>query len=142
MTIEERNKNIIEDYLSSKMFTQAIAKKYKITSRQVQRIVKWAGVAKTLAERNKEMAPFKNYSEKKLPKKITEYRKFISQDMRYIYLQNNPSCSVCGIFRGFGTRMEIIIKNMKESPNNPMNLKTMCRRCIEKDPSLLKTLPN
>ena len=142
MEQEIRIKNIIEEYLSGKVFTQAIAKKYKITSRQVQRIVKNAGVAKTLPERNREMSPFKSYSEKKLPKQITEYRKFIPQDMRYLYLQSNPTCSVCGIKRGFGFRMEIIVKNLKCSPTDPTNLKTICRRCISKEPSLVQPLSN
>jgi len=142
MNIIERNNLIVEKYLSQKVFTESIAKEFGISTRQVQRIVKNAGVAKTLTERNREMAPFKSYSEKKLPKQITEYRKFIPQDMRYLYLQANPICSVCGIKRGFGFRMEIIVKNLKCSPNDPTNLKTMCRRCISKEPSLMRPLSN
>lgn len=135
MKVEERNKKIIEEYLSGKVFTQAIAKKYRLTSRQVQRIVKEAGVSKTLAERNREVAPFKSYSEFLLPPIIKEYRKYLSQDTRQMYLSANPQCEECKILRGHGVRMEVTFRNPKNFDSVVTNLKTLCRKCLQKDPA-------
>lgn len=137
MKVEERNKLIIEKYLSGQAFTQAIAKEFDLTPRQVQRIVKEAGHGKTISERNKQIAHLKNYSEILLPKKVKEYRKYLPQETRLLFLRYNDACEVCGIRRGFGCRLEVTFRNPKNFNDDMRNLKTVCRRCLQKDPAYL-----
>lgn len=62
MTKKERDEKIINAYLSQKYLTSAIAKRCGVTVRQVQRIVKAAGVSRTKEESNKVLAKLKDCS--------------------------------------------------------------------------------
>lgn len=125
---EETKNKIITDYLSGSLTTKALAKKYKTTTKTIQRLAKTAGVLRSRSESMKLSSELRNYSETALPKWVREHRKTITQEHRKLHLSNFPECTVCGIWRGNGRRMEVVYK-----PNtNYRLLETLCRHCLAK----------
>lgn len=120
MTTEERNKQILDLYVAGETLTATIAATFGLTPRQVQRIVKLSGLSRTKGESNRLLAEKKNYTGMKTPQVILDARRLVSEHDRKMTLQNFPECSVCGIKRFHGTRLEVI------------HNKVVCYRCILK----------
>jgi len=121
MTTEERNKQILDLYVAGETLTAAIAAMFSVSPRQVQRIAKLAGLSRTKGESNRLLAEKKNYTGMKTPQVILDARRLVSEHDRKMTLQNFPECSVCGIKRFHGTRLEVI------------HNKVVCYRCILKN---------
>lgn len=121
--IELRNTQIISFYKSKQYTTEKIAGEFGITTRQVQRIVKAAGVVRTIAESNRAMAPLKDY--KKLPEHLKKKRKTVPLKLRYKLLSEAIGCAVCG------DDNLLQIDHIDEDPTNneENNLQVLCRDC-------------
>lgn len=128
LELEKRNEEIKEMYLSKEYLTEDIAKKFDITSRQVQRIVKKFGpnLIRSNKESNLIMADKKNYKNMRVPKHILEIRKAQPADTRKMYLNNFPQCNRCGIRRFNGVRLELL------------GTEVVCYNCIAKEYKVAK----
>lgn len=124
--LEKRNEQIKEMYLSKEILTQDIAKKFDISPKQVQRIMRKFGVVRTNKESNLIMADKKNYKNMRVPKHILEIRKDQSADVRKMYLNNFPQCNRCGIRRFKGVRLELL------------GTEVVCYNCIAKEYKVAK----
>lgn len=91
-----RNNLILDDYKKLEITVENIAKKYDITVRTVQRIVKKLGFIRTVAEANKKAACLKDYSGHRLPEELKKKRKTLPRNIRYTLIKNHPFCSICG----------------------------------------------
>lgn len=89
-----RNTLITQEYQQANSTSEKIAAKFGITVRQLQRIVKEAGIVRTIAESNRLMAKFKNYEGHKNPNK--QIRKTLPRGLRYQIISAHPYCTVCG----------------------------------------------
>lgn len=119
---------IIDLYLSKTMTTQAIAKQYGVSSRQIQRIMKAHGVIRTIAEANKVATPLKDFSNLRKPDHLKVGRYKLPCNLRYKLIKEHPYCVVCG-------------NTVKECPlnidhidgdatNNELdNLQVLCSHC-------------
>lgn len=119
--IEIRNEQIKNLYLSKEVLTEDIAKRFNITPRHVQRIMRSYGLSRSNKESNRIMADKKNYKNLLVPKHIQELRKQQSADTRKMYLNNFPVCNRCGIRRFQGVRLELV------------GTEVVCYRCIAKE---------
>lgn len=125
--IPYQHKSIAEMYKSGKFTTEYIAKTYQVTTRQVQRIAKNAGVIRTLAEANKSAAPLKHYHH--VPEHLRVKRKQITQKVRYQVITAHPYCAVCGMRPGDGIRLEVDHIDNNPTNNDLDNLQVLCAAC-------------
>lgn len=124
MTLE-RNNEIAKLYASGSVLTSDIAKQFSLSVKQVQRIVKSLNVSRTRAESNLLLAPLKDYSGMKASPMVKKLRKLVSEETRGMMLRNFPECSVCGIKRFHGTRLEVF--------GNAV----VCVKCLQKNKTKL-----
>lgn len=125
---EERNKRVIKDYIDFKMTVEKIAIKYNISTRQIQRICKEAGVVRTIAEANKISAKYKNYDGHRVPEELKKKRKSLPKHLRYRILKEHPFCTMCGA-TGQICPLQIDHKNGDATNNNLNNLQVLCMEC-------------
>lgn len=121
-----RNSLICQEYQQATSTSEKIAAKYSITTRQLQRIVKEAGIVRTIADSNRLMAKFKNYEGHKNPNKVT--RKTLPKKIRYEMIKNNPYCKNCG-----NTMMQCPLQvdhiDGNSRNNDASNLQVLCMDC-------------
>jgi 5-methylcytosine-specific restriction endonuclease McrA len=122
----ERDKIIIELYISGNVLTQDIAKQFKISVRQVQRIAKIHNVVRTNIESNKIMSKHKTYY--KLPEAMRVKRKHISRRVRYEIIAKHPFCALCGI-TAKDCRIDIDHIDNNATNNKLENLQVLCIPC-------------
>ena len=90
----EQQSDIVALYKGASMTTEAIAARFNVSPRQVQRIAKKHRVNRTIARSNKLMAKYKDYSSLRVAVKAG--RKHLSRKQRYAVLSSQPWCSTCG----------------------------------------------
>jgi 5-methylcytosine-specific restriction endonuclease McrA len=127
MMYDMRDDNIIKRYLSGRETTEAIAASYGLSTRHVQRIVKKAGVVRTLAEGNRNAAPLRNYHT--LPEELKKRRKHLSRKQRYEVLSKQPWCTLCGKRASDGIRLEVDHIDEDATNGDPSNLQVLCQLC-------------
>lgn len=128
----ERNQQIIKLYTSGTTTTEQIAKQFSVTPRTIQRIAKAEGVVRTVAQANAIAAPLKKYKNLTIPKKIQEYKKTLTYQMRKNILDRigNHVCSKCGIERYGGCIFEVVFHSQNHYDFSPENTAAICRNCL------------
>jgi len=123
-----RNNLILDDYKKLETTVEKIAKKYDITVRTVQRIVKSLGFIRTVSEANKAAAHLKDYSGHRIPDELKKKRKTLSRNIRYALIKKHPFCTVCG-----NTMMQCPLHvdhiDGDATNNNTENLQVLCMLC-------------
>lgn len=125
--IGDKHQSVIQMYKSGRFTTEYIAKLYELSTRQVQRLCKEAGVIRTQAEANRVAAPLKNYHH--VPIEFRVKRKHLSNKQRFIIISNHPYCSVCGLRVEDSIQLEVDHIDEDATNNNPSNLQVLCNLC-------------
>lgn len=120
--------DIIEQYKNVTMTVTDIAKKYNVTPRSIQRLLKKHGVVRTIAEANKVTARLKNYDALKVPDYLKVKRHHLTRKQRYEILQANPRCATCGATKE-NAYLQIDHKDGNPSNNKTHNLQVLCILC-------------
>ena len=123
-----RNEFLIHDYVNFTATVEKLAIKYNISTRQLQRICKEAGVIRTIAEANKIAAPFKNYEGHRVPEHLKVKRKSLPQWVRYSVLKESPVCKMCG---ATAQTCPLQVDHIDNDPtnNDRSNLQVLCMSC-------------
>jgi 5-methylcytosine-specific restriction endonuclease McrA len=119
---------IANDYKLGEMTTDAIAKKYNISTKTVQRVAKKLGVLRTLSESNKLISKLKDYSGHRVAVHLRKKRKTLSPKLRYEMITEHPYCSTCGNTIS-EARLEIDHIDENPSNNDRSNLQVLCMFC-------------
>ena len=125
--LKDKHYSIIQLYKSGSYTTEYIAKLHSISTKQVQRIAKKAGVIRTQAEANKISVPLKNYQT--VPVELRVKRKHISRKIRYQVIANQPYCTLCGMRPSDGVRLEVDHIDEDATNNDLSNLQVLCGAC-------------
>lgn len=124
-----RDEEIIKRYKDNE-HARKIAQDYNISERQVQRIVRKAGVMRTISQSYSlaiEQGRIKYY---KKPEHLKQHRKTLTLKTRYIILnRDNFTCVQCGSRPDQGIRLEIDHKDDNATNNVLDNLQTLCNLC-------------
>lgn len=125
---KKRDELIIKDYLSGKIMTQDIARKFSVSPRQVQRICRGYGVSRTIDQSNKLMAKYKNYDSLRIPEGLKKKRKTLPKGLRYKLIKEHPWCKVCGANM---MKCPLSVDHIDgDATNNEMsNLQVLCLEC-------------
>ena len=123
----EKYQEIADIYISAKLTTEQIAKKYNVSTRTIQRILAIMGVIRTAGQSNRAIAHLKNY--KCTPEIFKVKRKQISQKLRYITITNHPYCTNCGVRSSDGARLEVDHIDNDPTNNDSTNLQVLCGPC-------------
>jgi len=121
------HKVIARLYASGDYTTEALAKIYGVSVRQIQRIAQKCGVLRTLAESNKLMAKHKNY--RTIPQEFRVKRKQLTNRVRYDLLMIQPYCTLCGMRAEDGVQLEIDHIDNDPCHNTNDNLQVLCTVC-------------
>lgn len=121
----KRNEAILKDYKALEMTVEKIAKKYDMTPRTIQRIVRSLGFIRTVSEANKASAKFKNYEALRIPDELKSKRKSIPSKLRYELLLKYKECVVCK--NDYKLQIDHIDGN--PSNNDATNLQVLCTLC-------------
>lgn len=121
--------DILNHYKNVTMTTEALANKYNVTPRTIQRLVKKHGLSRTVAEANKAIAHLKDYSSNRLTDDQKVKRISIKRTTRYAMIANHPYCATCGSKPSDGIRLEIDHIDNNPSNNTPINLQVLCMYC-------------
>lgn len=124
-TTRQDRKNIIKLYIEAETTTEKIAQQFGISSRQVCRIAKEAGVIRTQAESARAMAHLKNYKRNKLGHKRIQ----LSTALRYRLIAEHPYCEICGARAGADRRLEVDHRDGDRANNSLDNLRVLCDLC-------------
>lgn len=127
---ELRNGEICNLYVSGKYKVEDIAKRYGLTPRSVQRIMKKMGVVRTHAEAQKVAAPLKNYYRMPEHLKATrKKRKSLDNRVRLALVREQPYCTYCGARPADGIRLEVDHVDNDPTNNALSNLQVLCGPC-------------
>jgi len=124
-----RNNNIVEDYKAG-LSGEEIGIKYGISTRQVQRIAKSAGVIRTISESFNIAIERGRMKYHKTPEHLKVHRHSISHKLRYqVMTRAQFKCEKCNIDAKGGYRLEV--DHIDSAPNNNVidNLQLLCSRC-------------
>lgn len=120
---------ILNNYKNVTMTVTAMAKKFNVTNRTIQRLVKAHGLVRTVAEANKVTAKLKDYSKHRVPDHLKVKRNILKRSIRYELISKHPFCSTCGSRPQDGVRLEIDHIDNNPSNNNIDNLQVLCMFC-------------
>lgn len=120
---------ILNHYKNVTMTVTDMAKKFNVTNRTIQRLVKKHGIVRTVAEANKVTAKLKDYSGHRVPDELKVKRNIIKRTIRYKLISEHPFCSTCGSRPEDGIRLEVDHIDNNPSNNNPSNLQVLCMFC-------------
>lgn len=120
--------DILEIYINVTDTVENTAKKYGVTVRTIERVVKKHGAIRTVAQANKATAHLKDYSGMLVPGHLKVKRKSLSPKTRYEVMMAHPFCSICG------NTKEILPLEVDHIDNNPSNndisnLQVLCTLC-------------
>ena len=113
-------------YVSANYLTRDIARKYGITARTVQKIVRRAGVSRTREESNKAIVHLKDYSKNRVEQKAE--RKHLSRKKRYTMIESQPYCTLCGNRPPY-TVLHVDHIDNNATNNADSNLQVLCIEC-------------
>ena len=113
-------------YVSAECTTEALAERFNVRPRTIQRIAKQAGVIRSAIESNKLMARFKDYSSLRVEKRAG--RKTLRPSMRYRLLTEHPWCTLCGA-RPPGVALQVDHIDGDATNNHMDNLQVLCMTC-------------
>lgn len=125
---KEALEDIIKSYADVSMTVTDIAKKYNVTVRTIQRLVKKHGVIRTVSEANKVTAKLKDYSGHRVAVHLRKKRKSLSPKLRYQMIKDQPYCSIC---HNDSKDFRLEIDHIDENPfnNERSNLQVLCKLC-------------
>lgn len=122
--------DILNHYNNVTMTVTALAEKYGVTNRTIQRFVKThGGNIRTVSEANKVTAKLKDYSGHRVPDELKIKRNIIKRTIRYALIKSHPYCTTCGSRPEDGIRLEVDHIDNNPSNNNPINLQVLCMFC-------------
>ena len=120
---------ILKNYKEATMTVENMAKKFNVTPRTIQRLVKKYGLSRTIAEANKVTAKLKNYDALRVPEHLKAGRNILKKSIRYELIKSHPWCTVCGGRAETGHVLEVDHIDGDATNNNPKNLQVLCRDC-------------
>ena len=131
MTIKDRDKIIIELYQSGKSSYQIQeGNNFGISTRQIQRVIKSAGVVRGRSESFKLAIKHGRMTYYKLPEHLKKHRRSITLKQRYRILERDGfACVKCGATAKDGVRIEIDHINENPQDNIDSNLQVLCSFC-------------
>lgn len=119
---------ILKNYKDVTMTVTDMAKKFNVTPRTIQRLVKKHGVVRSIAEANKVTAKLKDYSTLRVPDHLKSKRNIIKKSLRYEIISNHPFCSTCGNTK---EQCPLQVDHIDGNPSNNeiSNLQVLCMIC-------------
>lgn len=120
--------DILEIYINVTDTVENTAKKYGVTVRTIERVVKKHGAIRTVAQANKATAHLKDYSGMIVPEHLKVKRKSLSHKTRYEVMIAHPFCSTCGNTKDV---LPLEIDHIDNDPtnNDVNNLQVLCTLC-------------
>lgn len=129
MTLSERDKQIAKEYVGGD-YPKSLGIKYNISERQVQRIVRAAGVIRTQSESYILAIKQGRKTYSRLPPHLKKKRKHITDKMRYFIFQRDKfRCVLCGATAKECLRLEVDHIDENPTHNEELNLRILCNRC-------------
>ena len=120
--------DILKNYSEVTMTVTDIAKKWDVTPRTIQRIVKQHGIVRTIAEGNKVTAKLKDYSSLRKSPELKARRKSLSRKLRYEVMSSTDRCKCCGATKE-DNYLQIDHIDGNSENNVRENLQVLCRDC-------------
>lgn len=119
---------ILEIYVNVSDTVENTAKKYGVSVRTIERVVRKHGVVRTVAQANKATAHLKDYSSMRVSEDMRVKRTTIPLKTRYEIMMEHKFCAVCG------STQEILPLQIDHIDNNPTNndrsnLQVLCQLC-------------
>ena len=120
--------DILKNYAEVTMTVENIAKKWDVTPRTIQRIVKQHGIVRTISEGNKVTAKLKDYSALRKPDELKARRKSLSRKLRYQVMSSADRCTCCGATK-YDNYLQVDHIDGDASNNVITNLQVLCIDC-------------
>ena len=122
--------DILNHYNNVTMTVTALAEKWGVTPRTIQRFIKAnGGNIRTVSEANKVTSKLKDYSGHRVPEHLKVKRNIIKRSLRYKLISEHPFCVVCASRSEDGIRLEIDHIDNNPSNNSLPNLQVLCMFC-------------
>jgi hypothetical protein len=119
---------ILNNYKNVTMTVTDMAKKFNVTPRTIQRLVKKHGIVRTIEQANKVTAKLKNYDALRIPDHLKSKRNILKKSLRFKLISEHPFCSTCGNTK---EQCPLQVDHIDGNPSNNelTNLQVLCMLC-------------